>query len=84
MDEADLSLIIIGLLLLGLARVIYYMHNAKVTKESSSVNHDLPLHTPSEERRRLIYGLLKLCEKVNIGGNRASGYGEITIKAGSK
>ena len=44
----------------------------------------LSLHTSSKDKRKLIYGMLKLCEKVNIGDNRASGYGEIVIKTGSK
>ncbi len=39
----------------------------------------------STEYRRLIHGLLKLGEVVNVGGNRASGYGEISvISEGSK
>jgi len=36
------ALILIGLLLLGLAGVIYYMHNARVAEGSSSINNDSP------------------------------------------
>ena len=36
------ALILIGLLLLGLAGVIYYMHNAKLAEGSSNFNRDSP------------------------------------------
>lgn len=35
---------------------------------------------PNENQKKLIHGLLKLAEITNIGGNRASGYGEITTE----